>query len=274
MTKVLKNSFTWALSIITILFTFIPESCFDVFKFCEEIPREANIILNRFLTYIAILILVTIIYTLICRRRTSVTIKGHGYSIKIEYEDIFKKDNCKKVINFDECFTTKVGSEPSEIKPTSVCGQYLLTHPIDSSQMQTLIANAGLKPTRSKSKYQNQTRYESGRIVPNGEYLLMAFAKLGKDGRGQFFSQDEFLDCLSILWNEIDKYYCQTDVCIPILGSGLTRVGDKILTQQELLDIIITSYQLSTYKLKAPYQLYIVCKKNDDFSLQRIGQML
>lgn len=272
MTEILKKSFIWTLSIITVLFTFIPEPCFDAFKFCKAIPREANIIFNRFLTYMAVLILVIIIYTIICQCRTSVKIKGHGYCIRVEYGDIFKKDNCKKVINFDECFTTKVGNAPFQIKPTSVCGQYLLAHPVHN--MQTLIEDAGLKPARTKSKFENKTRYESGRIVPNGAYLLMAFAKLGEDGRGQFFSRDEYLDCLSILWNEIDKYYCQTDVCIPVLGSGLTRIGDRILTQQELLDLIIASYQLSTYKLKKPYQLLIVCKKNDDFSFQKIGKTL
>ena len=102
----------------------------------------------------------------------------------------------------------------------------------------------------------------------------MAFAKLDEDGRGQFFSRDEYLDCLSILWNEIDKYYGQNDVCIPVLGAGLTRIGDKILTQQELLDIIIASYKLSSHKLKLPCQLHIVCKRNDNFSLNKIGATL
>jgi hypothetical protein len=63
-------------------------------------------------------------------------------------------------------------------------------------------------------------------------------------------------------------------VCIPILGSGITRFEDKLLTQQELLDIILASYKLSSHKIKPPYQLHIVCKKGDDFSLNRIGEKL
>lgn len=72
----------------------------------------------------------------------------------------------------------------------------------------------------------------------------------------------------------IDKYYGQKDVCIPILGSGLTRINETTLTQQELLDIIISSYKLSPHKIKYPYKLYIVCKKNDDFSLNKIGKFI
>ncbi|WP_374118375.1 macro domain-containing protein [uncultured Fusobacterium sp.] len=34
----------------------------------------------------------------------------------------------------------------------------------------------------------------------------------------------------------------QKNVCIPILGSGVTRMDNVLLTQQELLDIIIGSY--------------------------------
>ncbi len=176
----------------------------------------------------------------------------------------------QKVINFDECFTTSLGNSPADIKPTSICGQYLKKNPIQD--MQSLIDNAQLKPTRGKSKYQNKVRYESGKLVPNGEYLLLAFAKLDKDGLGRFFSHDEFLDCLSLLWKEIDKYYGQEDVCIPVLGAGITRMNGALLTQQELLDIIIRSYKLSPHKIKSPCQLHIVCKKCDDFSLNKIGE--
>lgn len=46
------------------------------------------------------------------------------------------------------------------------------------------------------------------------------------------------------------------------------------LTQQELLDLIIESYKLSTYKIKVTYKLYIICKKKDNFSLNRIVETL
>lgn len=272
MNKIFKKSSIWTLSIITVVFTFVPEAYFEGFKLLKSNSSEANIMINRIMTYIVVFVIVIIFYAIYCRVRRSICIKGHGYSIRIEYGDILKKDNCKRIINFDECFTTSVGDAPSDIKCSSICGQYLLSNPIHN--MQALIDEAQLKPAKGKSRYQSKDRYESGRLVPNGDDLLMAFAKLDKDGRGWFFSREELLDCLSILWDEIDKYYGQKNVCIPILGSGITRFEDKLLTQQELLDIIVASYKLSSHKIKPPYQLHIVCKKSDDFSLNRIGEKL
>ena len=37
---------------------------------------------------------------------------------------------------------------------------------------------------------------------------------------------------------------------------------------------IIESYKLSTRKIKAPHRLYIVYKKRDDFSLDKIGESI
>ena len=48
--------------------------------------------------------------------------------------------------------------------------------------------------------------------------------------------------------------------------------SDASLTQQELLDIIIWSYKLNSHKIKSPYKLRIVCKKCDEFSLNKIGE--
>ena len=129
-----------------------------------------------------------------------------------------------------------------------------------------------MKPHREASKFNNQDRYESGRIVPNGDDLLLAFAKLDESGLGRL-SRDEYLECLSILWKEIDKYFGQKDVCIPILGSGITRIeggSGASLSQQELLDMIIWSYKLSSHKIKEPHSLRVICKRQEDFSLDKI----
>lgn len=277
MFKFLKKINTRALSIITVVFAFVPEKIFGQCKLLLNASVEANVVLTRVLAFFAVLVLSIIINTLYLHYRRNIRIKGHNYSIHITYGDLLKMRACKKVVDFDECFTTKVGDSPSEIKPGSICGQYLEENLIQDQDMQSLINKAKLIPAKNKSKYQDKERYDSGKLVPNGDDLLMAFAKLDKDGLGRFFSRDEFLDCLSTLWKEIDKYYGQKDVCIPILGSGMTRMdgaSGASLTQQELLDIIICSYKLSSHKIKSPCKLHIVCKKRDDFSLNKIGESL
>lgn len=271
MIKFSKQVVTWALGIISAVFTLVPEALFGCYKIVPDAPCEVNIIINRVLCFLAITVLVAIIYGCYFQFRNSVNSRGKNYSVVVHYGDIFDMSKCKKVIPFDECFTTEVGQAPAQVKPTSICGQYLARYPIDN--IQAIIDKAQLKPCRGKSKYKSKDKYESGCLVPHGDYLLMAFTKLDEDGLGRM-TRDEYLECLSLLWREINKHYGQTDVCIPVLGSGITRLGDNELTQQELLDMIIGSYKLSAHKIKAPTRLRIVCKKRDDFSMNKIGEHL
>lgn len=268
MRKFLKHTFDYAVYAISLVFTLVPESFFEQYKLFEKLTTETNTIINRLIAFAAVIALIAVAYALFLCFRWSVCIKGKNYSIKVSYGDIFKQKNCKIVIPFDECFTTAVGAAPAEIKPTSICGQYLLKYPIDD--VAPLLESARLKPLKSKSQYNDQDRYESGRLVPRGDFLLMSFAKLDKDGLGRI-TRDEYLKCLAVLWEEVDKYYGQTDVCISILGSGITRLDDNSLSQQELLDMIIRSYQLSAHKVKKPACLHIICRRSEDFSLNQIG---
>lgn len=282
--KALKCSCTWALSFVVTVFAFVPEDVFSVshtflekfvcsfnfvYKYCSK--SEVCIVCNRVLLVLIIWLVVSVFYLIYLKLRKSVAIENDDCKIVVEYGDILKIGNCKKVINFDECYTTEVGQAPHQIKPTSLCGQYLSANPnINISQ---LLEQANIKPARAKSKYQRKDRYESGTILSKGDDLLLAFVPLNESGLGVFPSYKDYVDSLTLLWQEVDKYYCQEDVCVPILGSGISRFGNgsgRCFSQQELLDIMIWSYKMSPYKLKKPNKLRIVCNKSEGFSLNRI----
>ena len=284
MIDLLKKSAACAFAIISAVFTFVPEAIFgkviliseDVLKqfTLEGYTSEINIIVNRVLTFAIVWFIVAFGYKAYLLLRNKVSIKGNNYKITVEYGDLLKMKKCKRVINFDECFSTHVGTAPADIKPTSICGQYLIANP--NLNIQLLLSNSHLKPLKSKSKYQGKERYESGRIVPNGDELLLAFAKLDKSGAGRL-TRDEYLECLSILWEEINIHYGQQDVCIPILGAGLTRFdggSGASIPQQELLDMIIWSYKLSSHKIKSPRKLRIICRRDQEFSLDKIDSLV
>ena len=55
MIKLLKGSFTWTIGIISIIFTFVPESSFQKYKLVLALSDEVNIILNRVLVFILVL---------------------------------------------------------------------------------------------------------------------------------------------------------------------------------------------------------------------------
>lgn len=280
-----KKSAALVFALITGIFTFVPESFFrghewvslEYSKKCEIFSHleseDINIVISRLICFVFVWILTSVAYALFLKLRQWTSVHGDNYSIRIEYGDIFKTKFCKRVITFDECFTTQIGDKTADINPKSICGQYLLAHP--DLDVQRLINEANIKPARSRSKYQQKTRYESGTIVPNGDDLLMAFAKLDDKGKGRFFSRDEYIACLELLWKELENYYCEKDVCVPVLGAGTTSFdggSGASISQQELLDMMIWSYKLSSHKIKAPQKLRIVCRKNRAFSINKINK--
>ena len=87
-------------------------------------------------------------------------------------------------------------------------------------------------------------------------------------------TRDEYVKCLFHMWHEIIKYHGDSDVAVPILGSGIVRFKDGDLSQQELLDIMLATYKMTVCKLKKPHKLIICCKKNEDFSLKKVGDYI
>lgn len=267
----LKTVVTIAFAITSVAFTFIPDDMFEKGIIPSTLSAEQVIVVNKVLFFLSIAIVVLIGYLLYRTIRCSVSISGNNYSIRIEYGDIFKMPKATKVIGFDECFTTAVGQAPHEIKTSSVCGQFLTK--FNDVDFNAVVQSSGLAPQRKRSNYQNKVSYESGRTVRYEDFLIMAFAKLDKDGRGEL-TRKEYLSALDILWDELDKHSRLHDVAIPVLGAGITRFKDGTLTNQQLVDMIIASYKLSPNKLKKPAVLHIVCRKEDEFSLNKIGEYI
>ena len=279
----LQKSCTWAFGVISVVLTFVPEDLFSgcqkikniskaitkVWESCPVTSDELSSVIGRVIFFICI-VLITVTYKCVhARFREKICINGRNYCIQVEYGDLLLQRGWK-VVSFDECFTTTVGIAPADIKSSSICGQYLTRYPI--TDMQQLITDAKLNPERERSEYNNQIRYKSGLLLQRDDYLLMAFAKLDRDGKGYFASRDEYLQALSVFWSELDKYYAQMDVCISVLGAGITRIGDVTPTQQELVDMIIYSYKLSPHKIKS--KVRIICKRNKEFSLDRVCETL
>lgn len=271
------NGSSFAFALISLLLAIIPENFFkttwvaSLIKSIRPMITDENlwtitVILNKFLLCLCIVFIVKLFYVLWKKIRRKVVVRDLNYSVSIEYGDILEIKKGKKVINFDECFTTAVGDKPWEIRKDSICGQYLLKYgPVDICK---LIEDAKVQPARSKSNFNNQTRYESGTIVPNKQFLLLAFARLDKDGRG-YLTYDEYLKCLNKLWDQIDIYRGTDDVYIPILGSHITRF-DVELNQQQILDVMISSYRLSQKRIRNPERLHIVCRKQENFSINDV----
>ena len=255
----------FALATFSLLITVLPEGFFKCgIVYCPW-SEIACVIVNRVLFGIVVFAVVNIVYHCYRKFRNSVSISDRTYSIKIEYADLLEIEEGKKVISFDECFTTKVGDRTEDVKPGSICGQYLAKHPI--KDMDALKKAVDAKPI-GKSKCKDWPCYKPGTIIPREGFMLMAFTELNEFGRSDM-TYVQYLDCLNTLWAEIDRYRGTDDVYLPILGSRIVNF-DKVFTQQELLDIMIYSYRLSPYKLRLPSVLHIVCKECQGFSIDKV----
>lgn len=107
------------------LMTFLPES---FFCFCHIVKEEmlnniswidadtCNITLARCLVFLGLFAVSVLFSWVYSQKRKEVKTKGNKYSIMVEYGDLLKKENCQRAINFDECFTTKVGPSPADIR--------------------------------------------------------------------------------------------------------------------------------------------------------------
>ena len=90
---------------------------------------ESGIIIqNRLILFLVFLVASAISKIIYACFRKEYTIKGKNFVIKIEYGDLLQKNAGKKVITFDECYTTTVGHALGDVKPESINGQYLLQH--------------------------------------------------------------------------------------------------------------------------------------------------
>ena len=132
--KMLMDSLQITLTISTLAFAIISE------EHINKITHSAICVeLARCLFFFIAYMFVFLGCVLWNKRKT--IMKGREYSIAVEYGNLFEKDGFK-VIPFDECFTTIIGTKTGDIKKGSVCGQYLEKYPIDN--MQNLIEEAGL----------------------------------------------------------------------------------------------------------------------------------
>lgn len=176
---------TIAYALISTIFIIFPEEIFKSIKIFNNWSELVNIVINRSIFVTAIFLLSNILYKSYLKKRKKVFVDGHNFSIIIEYGDIFDINDGKIVINFDECYTAKIGKLPSDINKNSICGQFLTKYP--NIDIKKLIKINSIKPEKEKSKYNNLDRYRSGTLIQYDNFLLMAFAKLDKNGRAYFF---------------------------------------------------------------------------------------
>jgi hypothetical protein len=73
----------------------------------------------------------------------------------------------------------------------------------------------------------------------------------------------EYLEFLINFWDKVNNVYGQQSVVTPVFGSGITRIkGHKMISDEDLLKIMLWTFRISEMCFKYPAKLTIVIHKD------------
>ncbi|MGC7946839.1 macro domain-containing protein [Bacillus sp. II_CA] len=194
----------------------------------------------------------------------SVKLNINNSTVHVKVGDIFEEGELK-VIPFNEYFDTLVDNKI--ISDRSLNGLYINNHVDDVEELKHLIStNQKLKEKITNITQDrldgNKEQYRLGTIFQHEEYLLTAFAKFDENNRAYLYMND-YINFLLNFWNEIDILYGGRAVTIPLIGSGITRFKEyNMITEQELLELLLWSFKVSKIKFTYPSKVTIVIHKS------------
>jgi len=214
-------------SFLTIFIT-IPESCK----------------LSYGLIFLLIILLMYLFILYKANHVSEIELKLNGLKVRISYGDIFNSKGLK-LIPFNEYFDTQVDN--ILIAENTLNGKYIKKYYPNVSNLDAQISTK----LQLKSSEKNISRligktnkYELGTTIEVAdEFILTAFTHFDSENKA-FLSKGEFLLCLDSLWKEINRIYAQRNINIPLLGSGISRIGND-LKPQDYLEQILNSIKLS-----------------------------
>lgn len=187
-----------------------------------------------------------------------------GTHLHVVSGDIFSYGNeYLKVIGFNEYFDTHVGDEI--IDAGTLNGVYLNKEIQNIEQLDVNIElDEGLKVlNNNKTRKLGKTKkYKLGSIHKESDYLLLALTKFDENNNARV-TLSELTDCFLNMWSEIDRLKGTKKIVLPLLASGqTTRIGTKgaqlDVTDQEILELIISTLKISRIKIKKPADVTIV----------------
>ena len=191
--------------------------------------------------------------------KDGITLKICGNSIIVKRGDLFSCSGWK-VIPFNEYYDTKV--DDVVISKASLNGIFIERYTNDIEKLKFAITtdSASTLPPPVKTE-EGRMKYELGTIKRfDGQYLVLAFTHFN-DLNEAHLTMADYEQCLMHMWREIARVYAGKQVCIPLLGSGITRFddfGEK--TFQGLLRCLVCTLKASKLSFSAPI-IFVLTEK-------------
>jgi len=190
----------------------------------------------------------------------NISLQVQGTNVEVKVGDIFEADGLK-VIPFNEYYDTIV--DDKIISSKSLHGQYIQKHAgISADELRELFDNdLSLRDHITRVDMQrtrgSQTAYELGTIYKHSDYLLLAFTKFDSSNRA-YLDNKLLWNCLINMWKNIDVVHNGQSICIPLLGTGITRLKEMNLNEQQLLELLLVSLRLSGVKFNWNVKITII----------------
>ena len=250
------------------------ETVLSIILIFVDVPQDTKIrsILALILLAAFVLDYVILIIAANTKKKASTTI--NSIQVKICVGDIFKQTGCLKVIPFNERFDTLVDNVI--ISEKSLNGQYITKYlnetPEELKQQITNNPRLASLITLIDSPGHGEAvfTYPLGTIVKNGEYLLLAFSKVNANNEA-FHDNRSLWNSLVNMWKEIGIAYAGESVCLPLLGSGITRFVDNNISEQELLELMLYSLKVSGLQLNWNCGISVIIHPNNAKSIDFYG---
>lgn len=226
--------------------------------------------------YFLILVIMFLVMLYRANRKTSQKLYINGTDVKIVYGDIFSQNGIK-IIAFNEFFDTQV--DDRIILATSVNGQYILHHSDGKASIDAAIAKeqhlneAVVQRNVSRKQGGKQIKYRLGTICPVNDYFLLAFTHFDENDRA-YLSLEDYVSCLMHMWTELDCFYAGKPINITLLGSGITRFNNGVVSEQELLHLIVRTFEISKIRFGNTSSITIILdeKVKEKINLYNIGK--
>ena len=233
-----------------------------------------NMKIHFFVASFMLFLLTYLTMWIYANKLTHRTISVNRNTVEIIVGNIFCQRGNLKVIPFNEYFDTQV--DDRIISSKTLNGQYIKNHLYESPELlrKQIYNDERLKRLISyvdtKQDPTARIKYPLGTIYKKDDYLLLAFSKFDAENRAYLDSRT-FWECLINMWNEIDIYHAGNTVCLPLLGTGITRMRNMALSEQEILELIITSLKLSGLQMKRNAKLKIIIHDSNKNSINFYG---
>jgi len=218
---------------------------------------------------VSCLVLLVVIYLLIWfyeNYRDSITLSINKTQFCVKSGDIFKEEDCFKVIGTNEYFDTSIGDGVVHV-PT-LLGVYIEKNYRVTENLKDLDSRIVNDMRLGKYKLDvndnrvtgKKQKYKLGSMFMDRDYLLTAFSKMD-DCNKCYQSVVDYINFLFCFWEQLETYYSGKSITMPLFGAGMTKFKDSVIGDQQLLELILLTFKLSQINIAYPAKVTIILLK-------------